>query len=533
MVACASASTPRREAAPRPHTPAEHRNAFCHFVLLPSFGHARRHRCPARLDTHTPHRTMPAHPSNRLTTLQQQLAARWLSPPATTSTTIPFSTPSTATMATPPVFQIIPGVQCYDWGIKGSQSRVAQFAVATKQLNFTPADDKPCAELWMGTHPSCPSRVLLPGQTQQQQQDGDYPTLSSHLAAHPELIGEAIAAKFSDEEPGCLPFLFKVLSVGKALSIQAHPDKQLGKMLHQQRPDIYKDPNHKPEMAIALTPFSGFCGFRPLSEIAHFVEHVDEFATLCALSDAERASLTSLTSADPASSEVKAILRIVFSRLMSASASSYEPLCDKVTQRFASHAASELQVTDEERELLLTLSAAYPRDIGIFCTFLLNITSLREGEAMFLQANEPHAYLSGEILECMAASDNVVRAGLTPKLRDVETLIEMCTYTSGKALGLLEARKWEGVGGDGEARVFSPPIDEFDVATGEVERSQTQPGLRGPSILIGLEGEFEVAFGEGSVSGAKGSVFFVASGTQIEVRSRGGLVKWARALVEP
>jgi mannose-6-phosphate isomerase len=38
-------------------------------------------------------------------------------------------------------------------------------------------------------------------------------------------------------------------------------------------------------------------------------------------------------------------------------------------------------------------------------------------QAIYLAANEPHAYLSGQIMECMATSDNVVRAGLTPKLR--------------------------------------------------------------------------------------------------------------------
>ena len=38
-------------------------------------------------------------------------------------------------------------------------------------------------------------------------------------------------------------------------------------------------------------------------------------------------------------------------------------------------------------------------------------------QAIYLGANVPHAYISGEIVECMATSDNVIRAGLTPKLR--------------------------------------------------------------------------------------------------------------------
>ena len=77
------------------------------------------------------------------------------------------------------------------------------------------------------------------------------------------MLGQDSRQKFGDN----LPFLFKVLSVNKALSIQAHPDKKHAEELHKARPDIYKDSNHKPEMAIALTDFEGLCGFRPLSQI--------------------------------------------------------------------------------------------------------------------------------------------------------------------------------------------------------------------------------------------------------------------------
>jgi mannose-6-phosphate isomerase len=77
-----------------------------------------------------------------------------------------------------------------------------------------------------------------------------------------------------------LPFLLKVLSIRKALSIQAHPDKELARKLHNEFPKIYKDPNHKPEMAIALTPFEAFIGFRPLEEIKSHLETYPELATI-------------------------------------------------------------------------------------------------------------------------------------------------------------------------------------------------------------------------------------------------------------
>ncbi|CDR99268.1 hypothetical protein, partial [Sporisorium scitamineum] len=309
------------------------------------------------------------------------------------------------------VFQLIPGVQSYDWGIQGASSRVAQFAAATKELHFQPENNKPYAELWMGTHPSLPSRAIL---------DSGNEELSSYLAAHPELIGKKVADKFSDEKPGCLPFLFKVLSVGKALSIQAHPDKALGKRLHEARPDVYKDPNHKPEMAIALTSFRGFCGFRPLQEIVGFIKTIPEFAQLVNLSDAELQRASSATDQE----EIKSILKTIFSNLMNSPPSTYSPLADHLSRRLST--PDPLQTLPEsERHLILNLSSQFPSDIGIFCTFLLNITYLDPGQALFLQANEPHAYLQGEILECMASSDNVVRAGLTPKLRDTDTLVEM------------------------------------------------------------------------------------------------------------
>lgn len=65
-----------------------------------------------------------------------------------------------------------------------------------------------------------------------------------------------------------LPFLSKVLSVETALSIQAHPDKKLAEILHETKPDLYKDANHKPEMAYALGNFVAMCGFRSAEEIA-------------------------------------------------------------------------------------------------------------------------------------------------------------------------------------------------------------------------------------------------------------------------
>ena len=79
----------------------------------------------------------------------------------------------------------------------------------------------------MGTHPKLP--VRLPSGR----------LLSEYLAAHPEELGDNVLSLFPQSKDGALPFLFKVLSIGKALSIQAHPDKKLGAQLHARAPDVY------------------------------------------------------------------------------------------------------------------------------------------------------------------------------------------------------------------------------------------------------------------------------------------------------
>ncbi|KAJ9476181.1 Mannose-6-phosphate isomerase [Pseudozyma hubeiensis] len=428
------------------------------------------------------------------------------------------------------VFRLIPGVQSYDWGIQGaSSSRVAQFASATEELEFKAEDGKPYAELWMGTHPSMPSRIIAAGQPEG---DERYQALSSYLAQHPELIGEKVVAKFSDEKPGCLPFLFKVLSVGKALSIQAHPDKALGKRLHEQRPDVYKDPNHKPEMAIALTAFRGFCGFRPLEEIVHYIKMVPEFAKLVKLSDGElqKASKSGLSE-----SETKAILKTIFSNLMNSPDSAYEPLAAQLSERFAKGTVEG--VPEVERKLVLKLASEFPEDIGIFCAFLLNISTLQPGEALFLQANEPHAYLEGEILECMASSDNVVRAGLTPKLRDTETLVDMCTYQSGSNRGRLSAEHWDKSSPKQvEALLYDPPIEEFSVVTIKLEQGQEVKNapVDGPSIVLVMEGSVEIEGADEVVKVERGQVAFVAAGVEVKVKLGEGEreARLARAFVE-
>lgn len=83
----------------------------------------------------------------------------------------------------------------------------------------------------------------------------------------------------------------------------------------------------------------------------------------------------------------------------------------------------------DHQKLFLDLKEQYGlKDIGLLFIFFFNIMRLKRGEAVVITPNEPHAYISGDLVECMANSDNVVRGGLTPKLKDKETLYHMLPY---------------------------------------------------------------------------------------------------------
>ena len=168
-------------------------------------------------------------------------------------------------------------------------------------------------------------------------------------------------------------------------------------------------------------------------------------------------------------------------------------------------------------KMVLRLDNEHPGDIGCFCPFLLNYIALEPGEALFLHANEPHAYLSGDCIECMACSDNVVRAGLTPKFMDKETLHSMLTYNTGKP------RVYRGdVQGAGVARLYSSPAPEFEVETVELKPRQRYrlPARKGDSILLVTSGSGSTIDPSCTPDGqpmSKGQVYFLPKEQMLEI----------------
>ncbi|KAI6046985.1 RmlC-like cupin domain-containing protein [Pisolithus marmoratus] len=309
-----------------------------------------------------------------------------------------------------PIFLIEPTIQQYDWGKTGNSSKVAQLA-ASAVPGFTLNESTPYAELWMGTHVKSPSGVA-----------GSKKTLRDFLAEHPELMGD-VSSVF-DTTGGNLPFLLKVLSIRKALSIQVHPDKKTAEKLHAQQPTVYTDPNHKPEIAIALTPFRGLCGFLPTLEIKAYLAVVPEFRAVAPEELVRRFQ-------DASEQDSKVALRDFFTGIMTADPDRVKGQLSELVDRYREDCVVPFE--RDVKDLVLALNSQHPGDVGIFCAFMLNLVDLRPGEAIFLGAGEPHAYVSGDIIECMANSDNVIRAGLTPKPKDVPNLIESLTYRTAQA----------------------------------------------------------------------------------------------------
>ncbi|KAA0149291.1 hypothetical protein FNF31_07251 [Cafeteria roenbergensis] len=423
-------------------------------------------------------------------------------------------------------------VQHYAWGKLGSESAVARLQRDGRGVAVD--EDEPYAEYWFGTHPNGPSTVKLP---------------EGEMLLHDFLVGRPAALGVSaDSESSALPFLFKVLSVNQALSVQAHPNKALAAKLHAARPDIYKDANHKPELALALTPFEALCGFRPLPDIVAGIEGCPELRDL--VGDGPLAALTSLcesaggvssagsrSPATPAaaasgasagsptgsdgelsSSAAKAALQSAFAAFM-ASAKDEGLVRDAATALVARLRGEEAAAGSPNRELILRLAEKYPGDIGLFAPFWLNVVTLAPGSAIFLGAGEPHAYLSGDCVECMATSDNVVRAGLTPKLKDVPTLVSMLTYKTGVPAVL------RGEALDDCATMFAPPVPEFAVQRITVSATRSTPYqlTEAPSaavlLCVGGKGEAVVkdSDDERPVTLSAGSVFLETCGASVSV----------------
>jgi len=232
----------------------------------------------------------------------------------------------------------------------------------------------------------------------------------------------------------------------------------------------------------------------------------------------------------------KKVLQKVFGSLMNAKKEAVEQASKKLIasakeegRNFAGGGGPSNE-GKELADLVIRLDKQFPGDVGLFVLFFLNYVKLEVGEAMFLKADDIHAYLSGDIIECMAASDNVVRAGFTPKFKDVDTLISMLTYSYAP----ISEQKMDPVDypyatlnaaaySSGSATIlYDPPIDEFSVVKTDLKKKgakATFESIAGPSIFICTSGSGKIGVGPKVEEIKPGYVYFVGATAEVVLES--------------
>ncbi|MCD6298406.1 MAG: mannose-6-phosphate isomerase, class I, partial [Deltaproteobacteria bacterium] len=346
-------------------------------------------------------------------------------------------------------------VQEYAWGSK----------TAIQELLGKPVpSEKPMAEIWMGAHTKAPSKLLI---------EGKWRPLDEVIEGSPEsILGKRVAEKYANK----LPFLFKVLAVSSPLSVQVHPDleqaregfareNRLGIPLDSPNRD-YRDDNHKPELLLAVTYFTGLKGFRRIEEILGLMERIAPSGLAFELNQLRK---------EPEASGLKSF----FKTLMTMDKS----LQKKVLVEAVSLAEKRAD-QDPAFHWMVKLNREYPGDIGVFSPVLLNFVELRPGDALYLEAGELHSYLNGLAMELMANSDNVLRGGLTPKYTDVPELLKLVDFKTGPVRPV----KPEGSGTC--ESVYHTPAREFMLSVISVNKGKTfeSPRDRSVEILICMEG---------------------------------------------
>ncbi|MER7959281.1 mannose-6-phosphate isomerase, class I [Streptomyces sp. NPDC096030] len=372
--------------------------------------------------------------------------------------------------------RLVNTVRPYAWGS----------TTAIPELLGTTPTGEPQAEMWMGAHPGAPSRT-------------ERGPLNEVIDADPvRELGAPAVEKFGPH----LPFLFKVLAAGAPLSLQVHPDLAQAKagFAAEEAAGVpidaphrnYKDANHKPELICALTPFTGLCGFRDPIEAAD---------TIAALGVDSLKPYVDLLHAHPE----EAALREVMTALLIADR---EEMAHTVAE-----AAAAAEHLGGAHAPYAALAHHYPGDAGVIAAMLLNPVQLQPGEALFLGAGVPHAYLDGLGVEIMANSDNVLRCGLTPKHVDVPELLRIVRFEAGEPALLRPEASPSG------EEVYDTPIDEFRLSrfVRAEGAAPTDVTATTPQILLAVAGRPKA----GEVTLAPGESVFVPAGETTELSGTG------------
>lgn len=385
--------------------------------------------------------------------------------------------------------------QRYHWG---SSTAIPEFL-------DRPEDGDPWAELWFGAHPLGPA--VVPG--------GE--GLDAVIARDPaRMLGEDVARAFENR----LPYLLKLIAAERPLSLQVHPTREHAAEsfaaesaagLGLDSPlRTYRDANHKPEMLVALTRFTALCGFRTPRRAAVILEGLGTELT-------DR--LHHLLIENPTAHGMRAAFRTLVSASMRPTPEAVGEVVAACRARYEAGASPSPRID----RFVTLLAGHHPGDPGVVAALLLNPVTLHPGEAMFVPAGTLHAYIHGMGLEIMAASDNVLRAGLTPKRVDADEVLQCVSVTAAPPLRVAPERQ------NATSRAYYAPVDDFELALTELVDESARPHLvrgSGPRIVLGLEGTMTLRTAEEEHPLPAGRAVFVpASAGPLHVRGTGRLAQ--------
>ena len=379
---------------------------------------------------------------------------------------------------------------------------------AIAELCGRPASGRPEAEFWLGAHPGSPSRIVHAEQASGARDLAEWISMDSAT-----VLGGATT----------LPFLLKILAAQTALSIQAHPSmsQAIAGFARENEAGIpvdaphrnYRDASHKPELIFCLSEtFDALCGIREVSRSCQAIRaFVREGDALNLPTDAL------LQLADHLNENSDDVADVVALLLEPNSHRAAEIVAQLVAIADATSLSSDLE---RDASTVRLLSAQYPDDPGIAVALLMNRVQLRRGEALFVEHGIMHAYLSGLGIEIMAASDNVLRGGLTGKHIDVPELLSVGVFHPSHPVILPAETLAPGV------ERYAPGVPEFELLHVRVSESHPVADvlIDGPAIVLCVGGHARV---EGTTSGTdvrRGAAIFITPDEQaIRVTGSGEL----------
>ena len=385
------------------------------------------------------------------------------------------------------IYKLTGKIQNYAWG---------GYTFIPNLLHQENLDNKPCAEYWMGAHPSAPStlqNVAL--------------NLFEIIKKEPlNILTENIYNNFGE-----LPYLYKILDVNEMLSIQVHPSKTeaaKGFTLEEaagisiNAPSRnYKDKNHKPEVMIALGEFWLLHGFMQLDAIENRLQEVKEFNLLLPIFKKQGLKELYRFLMEMSQEDVDTMLVNLVKREIR------RKLNGELNKSMPGWWAAKLFNESEEVAKV---------DRGVFSIYLFNLIGLQKGEGIFQAAGVPHAYLEGQNIELMANSDNVLRGGLTPKHIDVPELMKHTLFEPvipnimlGDNFGTYEKK-------------YPCPVPDFAISKIELTAGQTYTALStSPEIYVAIEGGAILNGSNINTTVKKGECFLVLPNEEYRITASG------------